>query len=336
MIISRTPFRISFFGGGTDYPGWYKDHPGAVLSASIDKYCYISCRLLPPFFKYKYRIVYTNREEVNKVSHIQHPSVRETLTFLNEKKGLHIHHDADLPARTGLGSSSTFTVGLLHALYALRGKIVSKKQLALEAIHIEQNLIKEHVGSQDQTVAAFGGFNKIEFKPENIEVHPITISLEKKDLFSRHIMMYFTGFSRIASDVARTQIMAIPRKKRELHTMYQFVEEAVKILNNKRPKFTEFGKLLHENWKLKKSLTSKISTSYIDSIYNTARKAGATGGKLLGAGGGGFMIFFVKPSRQPTVKAALKKLLYVPVKLEFLGSQIVYFRPDYNFDQNGA
>ena len=196
-------------------------------------------------------------------------------------------------------------------------------------------MIKEHVGSQDQTIAAFGGFNKIEFRPENIEVHPITINPDKIDNFSRHIMMYFTGFSRIASEVARHQIEAIPRRKKELHEMYQFVGEAVKILNNKRPSFIDFGKLLHENWKIKKSLTGRISTSYIDNIYETARRAGATGGKLLGAGGGGFMIFFVKPSRQPKVREALKKLLYVPVKFESLGSQIVYFRPYYNFDQNG-
>jgi len=331
MIFSRTPFRISFFGGGTDFPSWFKDHPGAVLSASIDKYCYIGCRLLPPFFSYKYRITYSDREEINHISQIKHPSVRETLRFLKENRGLHVHHDADLPARTGLGSSSTFTVGLLNALYALRGKMVSKKQLALEAIHIEQKMIAEHVGSQDQTIAAFGGFNRIEFKPSNIEVHPITIPQEKIDLFQSYIMMYFTGFSRISSEIAKHQVKAIPNKSSELKAMYAMVGQGVELLNSQRLSFDAFGKLLHESWKLKRSLTDKISTSYIDEIYNIAIRAGALGGKLMGAGGGGFMFFFVRPEQQPKVKIKLKKLLYVPVKLESLGSQIIYYRPDYNY-----
>ena len=332
MIISRTPFRISFFGGGTDYPDWYREHPGAVLSASIDKYCYISCRLLPPFFDYRYRIIYSQREEVNKVSEITHPSVRETLNFLQEKRGLHIHHDSDLPARTGIGSSSTFTVGLLNVLYALRGKMVSKKQLALEAIHIEQGLIKEHVGSQDQAIVAFGGFNKIEFKKDmNIEVQPITIDYDRLNFFQSHIMMYFTGFSRISSEIAKHQIKAIPSKERELKAMYGMVMEAVNILNNNKKSFDAFGKLLHESWKIKRSLSNKISTLHIDQIYEVARQAGALGGKLLGAGGGGFMIFFVRPELQPKVKEKLKKLLYVPVKFEYLGSQIIYYRNDPDF-----
>ena len=336
MIISRTPFRISFFGGGTDYPDWYRENPGAVLSTSIDKYCYISCRLLPPFFNYKYRIIYSLREEANKISEIRHPSVREVVKFLQEKRGLHIHHDGDLPARTGLGSSSTFTVGLLNALYALAGKIVSKKQLSLEAIHIEQNFIKEHVGSQDQTIAAFGGFNKIEFGENNIEVHPMTLDKNKLDFFQSHIMMYFTGFSRLSSEVAKYQIKAIPNKKKELKEMHEMVEEAVNILNSNHNSFDDFGKLLHEGWKVKRGLTDKISTPYVDQIYETAKRAGASGGKLLGAGGGGFMIFFVKPELQPKFKEKLKKLLYVPVKFEYLGSQIVYYRPDYNFNLKKA
>lgn len=332
MIISRTPFRISFFGGGTDYPLYYREHGGTVLSMSIDKYCYISCRLLPPFFNYKYRIIYSEREEANDISQIKHPSVRETLKFLGEKRSLHIHHDGDLPARTGLGSSSAFTVGLLNALYALKGKMVTKKQLALEAIHIEQNLIKEYVGSQDQTIAAFGGFNKIDFKTNgNIEVYPITFDSQKLNFFQSHIMMYFTGFSRIASDFAEHKIKAIPHKKKELKLMHEMVGEAVNILNDNHSSFDDFGKLLHESWELKRSLTDKVSTPYIDEIYGVARRAGALGGKLLGAGGGGFIIFFVRPDKQPKVKEKLGKLLYVPVKFEYLGSQIIYYRPDYNF-----
>ncbi len=330
MIISRTPLRISFFGGGTDYPAWYREHKGAVLSTSIDKYCYISCRLLSPFFNYNYCIVYTKREEVQQISEIEHPSVRESLKFLKERRGVHIHHDADLPARTGLGSSSTFTVGLLNVLYALQGKIVSKRQLAMDAIHVEQDLIKEHVGAQDQTITAFGGFNKIEFKGESIEVIPITLGDDKLDFFQKHIMMYFTGFSRFASEIAKHQIQAIPKKKTELKVMYGMVEAAVGILNKNSRSFDAFGKLLHESWKLKRSLTEKISNPHIDDIYATARKAGALGGKLLGAGGGGFMIFFVRPENQAMVKKRLKKLLYVPLRFENLGSQIVYYRPEFN------
>ena len=332
MIISRTPFRISFFGGGTDYPTYYYEHGGAVLSASIDKYCYISCRFLPPFFDHKQLIVYSQREVANKVSEIKHPSVRETIKFLKEKGGLSLQHEGDLPARTGLGSSSSFTVGLLNTLYALRGKIVSKKQLSMEAIHIEQNLIKEHVGSQDQTIAAFGGFNKIEFKRNrNIEVHPVTLDSNKLTFFQRHLMMYFTGFSRISSEVAEYQIKAIPYNKKQLRTMHEMVEEAVTILNTNNNSYDAFGKLLHEGWKLKRSLTDKISTPYVDEIYETAKRAGALGGKLLGAGGGGFMVFFVRPEEQPKVKEKLKKLLYVPFKFEDLGSQIIYYRANKNF-----
>lgn len=328
MIISRTPFRISFFGGGTDYPTYYKENPGAVLSASIDKFCYISCRVLPPFFDYKYRIIYSKREEINNISEIKHPSVRETLKFIGEKKNIHISHDADLPAKTGIGSSSSFTVGLLNALYALKGKIVSKKQLALEAIHIEQNLIKESVGSQDQVITAFGGFNKIEFMghTDNIEVHPIILEPKKIEFFQKHLMMYFTGFSRTASEIAAEQIKVIPQKKIELRTMYQMVKEALSILNRSVNSYNDFGKLLHENWKIKRSLTSKISTDKINQIYETAISAGALGGKLLGAGGGGFILFFAKPSQQPKIKEKLKKLLYVPFKFEYLGSQIIYYK----------
>jgi D-glycero-alpha-D-manno-heptose-7-phosphate kinase len=251
---------------------------------------------------------------------------------LKEKRGLHIHHDGDLPARTGLGSSSTFTVGILNALYALQGKIASKKQLAIEAIHVEQNLIKEHVGSQDQTIAAFGGFNKIEFNDDNnIEVHPMTLDQKKIEYFQDHIMMFFTGFTRFSSDVASYHVKAIPKKKNELKKMYEMVGEASDILNSNSKSFDAFGRLLDENWKLKRSLTGRISTPYIDNIYETAKRAGALGGKILGAGGGGFIMFFVKPPMQKIIKDKLKKLLYVPVRFDYLGSQIVYYKPEHEF-----
>jgi len=332
MIISRTPFRISFFGGGTDYPVWYNEHGGAVLATSINKYCYITLRHLPPFFDYKHRIVYSKQEIVKNISEIQHPSVRETLRFMNWDHGVELHHDGDLPARTGLGSSSAFTVGLLNALYALKGKMVTKRQLALEAIHIEQNRIKENVGSQDQVIAAFGGFNKIEFGGEqHIQVKPITLDPEKIQLFQDHLMLFFTGFARTASEIAGEQIKKTREKKNELKRMSGMVDEAVSILNGNSSDITDFGRLMHENWMIKRSLTNKITTPLIDRIYETAIKAGALGGKLLGAGGGGFILFFVEPESQPKVKEKLKKLLYVPFKFENLGSQIIYYAPPNNF-----
>ena len=332
MIISRTPFRISFFGGGTDYPVWYKEHRGAVLATSIDKYCYINLRHLPPFFDYNYRFVYSKSEHVQDISEIQHPSIRETLRFMDSDKGLEIHHDADLPARSGLGSSSSFTVGLLNAMYAMKGKMVTKRQLALDAIHIEQDLINENVGSQDQTSAAFGGFNKIEFGGEQeIQVQPITIGAKKSQDLQDHLMLFFTSFSRIASEIAGEQIKKTPNKTAELNRMREMVDEAIGILNSSDSDITDFGRLLHASWMIKRSLTDKISTSQIDQIYETAMQAGALGGKLLGAGGGGFILFFVEPEFQPMVKEKLKDLLHVPFKFDTLGSQIIYYAPSDNY-----
>jgi len=328
MIISKTPFRISFFGGGTDYPVWYRENQGAVLSTTIDKYCYITIRYLPPFFPHKHRIVYSKIEMVNDINEILHPAVRATLQFLNIDKGIEIHHDGDLPAKTGLGSSSSFTVGLLNSLYALKGVIPSKLQLAKEAIHIERDILKENVGAQDQVAAAFGGFNKINFNgKDEIKIEPITIGKERIKQLENHLMLFFTGFSRTASDIAKSQIENTPNKKRELSLMYQMVDEAIKILNEKGD-IKDFGKLLHEAWLLKKSLTDKISTPEIDNIYEKALQAGALGGKLLGAGGGGFMVLFVPPENQPGVREKLKNLLEVKFHFENEGSKIIYYNPD--------
>ena len=328
MIISKTPFRISFFGGGTDYPVWYRENQGAVLSTTIDKYCYITIRYLPPFFPYKHRIVYSKIEMVNDINEILHPAVRATLQFVNIDKGIEIHHDGDLPAKTGLGSSSSFTVGLLNSLYALKGVIPSKLQLAKEAIHIERDILKENVGAQDQVAAAFGGFNKINFNgKDEIKIEPITIGKERIKQLENHLMLFFTGFSRTASDIAKSQIENTPNKKRELSLMYQMVDEAIKILNEKGD-IKDFGKLLHEAWLLKKSLTDKISTPEIDNIYEKALQAGALGGKLLGAGGGGFMVLFVPPENQPGVREKLKNLLEVKFHFENEGSKIIYYNPD--------
>lgn len=328
MIISRTPFRISFFGGGTDYPVWYQENGGAVLGTTIDKYCYISGRCLPPFFDHKYRIVYSLVEHVQNIDEIRHPAVRATIHYMQIADGMEIHHDGDLPARTGLGSSSSFTVGLLHTLYALKGVMPSKMQLAKEAINIEQNLLKENVGCQDQVMAAFGGFNRVSFGCDGeIDVRRVTIQPERLELLQNHLLLVFTGFSRMASDIAGVQIQQTPNRKRELTAMHQMVDEALKILNSDGD-ITEFGKLLHENWQLKRSLTNKISTPQTDSLYETAMKAGATGGKILGAGGGGFMLFFVKPELQLRVKKALDGLLSVPFRFENSGSQIIFYEPD--------
>ncbi|MFH1582621.1 MAG: kinase [bacterium] len=328
MIISRTPFRISFFGGGTDYPVWYRENKGAVLSTTIDKYCYITLRYLPPFFPHKHRIVYSEIEMVKDVNEILHPAVRETLKFLKIDKGIEIHHDGDLPARTGLGSSSSFTVGLLNSLYALKGFIPSKLQLAKEAIHIERDLLKENVGAQDQVAAAYGGFNKISFNGnDEIKVEPITIKKEKIKQLEDHLMLFFTGFSRFASDVAKDQIKNTPQKREELIQMGQMVDEAINILN-KGENILEFGKLLDKTWQIKKTLSDKITTPEIDSVYQRATKAGAIGGKLLGAGSGGFMLFFVPPESQPEVRAELKDLLEVKFNFENEGSQIIYYHPD--------
>lgn len=327
MIISRTPFRISFFGGGTDYPGWYEEYGGSVLSTTIDKYCYITIRYLPPFFEHKYRIVYSKIENVKCISEIQHKAVRALLEFCKIEKGVEIHHDGDLPARSGLGSSSAFTVGLLHSLYALRGTMVSKFQLAKEAIHLERDILKENVGSQDQIAVAYGGFNKIIFaKNKDFRVEPVTLNKAKIQQIQNYLMLVFTGITRFASEIARHQINNIPNKKEELKIMHQMVEEAMEILNSNKD-ILEFGRLMHKAWELKKSLSEKISNTRIDNIYTAALKAGAVGGKLLGAGGGGFMLLFVPPERHQNVREALKKLLEVKFCFENEGSQIIYYTP---------
>jgi D-glycero-alpha-D-manno-heptose-7-phosphate kinase len=329
MIITRTPFRISFFGGGTDYPAWFNAHGGEVLSTAIDKYCYITCRHLPPFFEFKHRIVYSLIENVRHWDEIKHPAVRAVLEWAKQEQGLEIHHDGDLPARSGLGSSSSFTVGLVHALAAMQGRLIAKDDLARDAIHIEQDLIKENVGSQDQVAAAFGGFNRIEFKRcGGFQVSPVIIPRRRIDELQSHLMLCFTGLSRIASEVAQDQIANMGRRERELHRMRSMVEEAVKILHSATTPIEQFGKLLHDSWMLKKELSAKVSTAEIDALYAAAREAGALGGKLLGAGGGGFLLLFVKPELQAAVKERLKHLVHVPFGFDEGGSRVVLYQPN--------
>jgi D-glycero-alpha-D-manno-heptose-7-phosphate kinase len=329
MVITRTPFRISFFGGGTDYPAWYKEHGGAVLATTINKYCHITCRHLPPFFDHKHRIVYSRAELVNSIEEIQHPSVRATLTWAGCEKGLEIHHDGDLPARAGLGSSSSFTVGLVNALKALEGKYISKEELAGCAIHIEQNVIKENVGSQDQVSASFGGLNCITFNRNDMfQVSPVTLGEARLQEFQSHLMLFFTGFTRFATDIAKEKIKNFKNRESELKQMREMVDESIQILQSNNTSIDSFGALLHESWKFKRQLSDKVSTPEIDAIFEEALSAGAISGKLLGAGGGGFVVFFVKPELQAQVRERLKRLVYVPFKFEFSGSRVMHYQPE--------
>jgi D-glycero-alpha-D-manno-heptose-7-phosphate kinase len=328
MIITRTPFRISFFGGGTDYPAWYQEHGGVVLATSINKYCYISCRYLPPFFEHKSLIAYSKIEMVKSNGDIEHPAVRGVLSYLKIEDGVEIHHDGDLPARSGLGSSSSFTVGLVHALAALKGKYISKEELAANAIHIEQNVIHENVGSQDQVSAAYGGFSRIEFRHDDtFAVSPVILDKDRLNEFQSHLMLCFTGFSRVASEIAKSKINNFKSREVELKRMKEMVEEAIQILQNTGTPIEEFGKLLHQGWLCKRSLSNKVSTPEIDGIYEAAMRAGATGGKILGAGGGGFLLLFVKPQLQPRVYECLKHLIHVPFNFENSGSRVVLYQP---------
>lgn len=334
MIISRTPFRISFFGGGTDYPVWYREHGGAVLATTIDKYCYISCRYLPPFFEHKSRIAYSKIETVKSNSDIEHPAVRGVLSYLKVEEGVEIHHDGDLPARTGLGSSSSFTVGLLHALYALKQTMPTKMQLIREAIHVEQDILGENVGCQDQAITAHGGLCRIGFLPDDtIHVTPVIVNRQRLAELQAHLMLYFTGFSRTASEIAKEQIEKTKDRKSELSAMFQLVSEGTSILTGNSD-LASFGSLLHEGWRLKRSLTSKISSSEIDQIYDAARKAGCIGGKLLGAGGGGFMLLFARPEDHLRIRKALSQFLCVPFGFETNGSQIMYYEPGALIERN--
>jgi D-glycero-alpha-D-manno-heptose-7-phosphate kinase len=325
MIISRTPYRISFFGGGTDYPAWYRRHGGAVLAATINKYCYLTCRYLPPFFEHRIRVVYSKVEMCQRPEEIIHPSVRESLKFFKIDRGIEIHHDGDLPGRSGMGSSSSFTVGLLHALHALQGRVAGKKQLAGESIHLEQNVLKETVGSQDQVCAAYGGLNKISFFPNgDFSVQPMTLSHERLQELNSHVMLFYTGILRTASDVASSFVTGMDKRERLLKQMRDAVDQSCVILNG-RGSLAPFGELLHKAWLAKCKLSNKISNPEVDDMYAQARAAGAIGGKLLGAGGGGFLMLFAPPSRHARIKKRLNRLIQVPFQFEFAGSQIIFY-----------
>lgn len=329
MIISRTPFRVSLFGGGTDYPAWFREHGGAVLGFAIDKYCYISLRRLPPFFTHRHRVVYSKIETVTELSEIQHPSVRACLSELNVQYGAEIHHDGDLPARSGLGSSSSFTVGLLNALHALNGRMTTKNFLAREAIRIEQEVIGENVGSQDQVWAAYGGMNHIHFLADgSFDVRPLVIRPDRQKKLMGSLMLFFTGLSRFASEVAAKQIDNIKSKRVQLSDVAAMTDQAMAVLSSESRDLRDIGQLLHESWLIKRGLSDAVSNSEIDQIYQAALEAGAVGGKLLGAGGGGFMLFYVEPEHQQAVRERLKPLIQVKFDVDRDGSKIVVYEPE--------
>ena len=327
MIIAQTPYRMSFFGGGTDDEGFFKEYDGAVISTTFDKYCYTTIRHLPRFFDYSNEIVYGVMERTKSVDEIKHPAVRNIMKYLDMHE-LRVVYEADLPARSGLGTSSSFAVGLLNACYALKGKYADKKKLADDAIYIERVLCNEAGGIQDQIAASFGGFNRIDFRADGYTVSPIVFSTDRQKELNKRLMLFFTGFSRFSSDIAQSQIKATRDKTAELLEMKALVDDVQRLLVSGSD-LSEFGRLLDYTWKLKRSITSDISNNDIDILYNKAIDAGALGGKLLGAGGGGFLLFYVEPEYQPSVRKVLEDLIYVPFEFENEGTRIMYYRPEY-------
>lgn len=326
MIISKTPFRMSFFGGGTDFPDFYKMYGGSVISTTFDKYCYVNVRHLPRFFDYATELVYSKIERVTDVEEIWHPAVREAMKYLDMHE-LRISYEADLPARSGLGTSSSFAVGLLNSFYALKGRYADKKKLADDAIYLERVLCKEAGGVQDQIAAAYGGFNRIRFSDSGYCVDPIIVSQERKRLLNDNLLLFFTGISRFSSDIQVDTQKSLKDKTTRLLEMLSLVDQAEQILTSDCD-LKEFGRMLHYTWTLKRGISSGISTTSIDVLYGTARNAGAVGGKLLGAGGGGFFLFYVEKEKQKAVIEALSDLLYVPFSFEDKGTRIIHYSPE--------
>lgn len=327
MIITKTPFRMSFFGGGTDIENYFKENRGAVLSTTFDKYCYVNVRHLPRFFDYSTEISYSKMERVTDVDAIQHPAIRNAMKMLNMYE-IRLTYEADLPARSGLGTSSSFAVGMLNAFYALKGKYVDKRTLANEAIYLERTLCNEAGGWQDQIAASFGGFNRINFNADGYEVFPIIISPERKKQLNDNLMMFFTGFTRFSSDIQKVNMLGKDEKKAQLKQIYNLVDEAEKVLTDKRVDLDDFGRLLDVTWKLKRQTSAAISTNNIDRLYEKGIEAGALGGKLLGAGGGGFLVFYVQPEKQKFVHLAMKDLMYIPFRFEDGGTRVIHYTPE--------
>lgn len=334
MIITQTPFRMSFFGGGTDFPDFYCEHGGAVLSTTFDKYCYVTVRHLPPFFDYKTHLTYAKMEYVNSWDEIEHPAIKEAMRMMDMHE-LRLTYESDLPARSGLGTSSSFSVGMINAFYALKGKYADKRKLANDAIYLERTLCKECGGIQDQIAASFGGLNRINFMSDTYEVKPIIISPERKKQLNENLLLFFTGFSRFSSDIQKQTQSVLNNKKQILFEMLDLVDEAEQVLIDKTCNLNEFGKLLDYTWQLKRGMTTSISTEFIDILYQRALKAGALGGKLLGAGGGGFLLFYVEPDKRQSVLIAMKDLLHVPFCFENSGTKIIHYTPE-SYNSTGA
>ena len=328
MIITKTPFRMSFFGGGTDMESFFLNYGGAVLSTTFDKYCYVNVRHLPRFFQYSTELSYSKTERVTEIDSIEHPAIRNAMKMLDMHE-IRLTYEADLPARSGLGTSSSFAVGMLNAFYALKGKYADKKKLADEAIYLERVLCKEEGGWQDQIAAAFGGLNRIEFHSDGTyDVRPVIIHPDRKARLNNSLLMFFTGFTRFSSDVQKANALGYAEKIRQLQEMYELVDEAEKVLEDKNRDLNEFGFLLDRTWRLKRQTGSAITTGSIDALYEKGLQAGALGGKLLGAGGGGFMVFYVEPEKQNAVREAMKELMYVPFRFEDEGTKVIYYSPE--------
>ena len=335
MIITKTPFRMSFFGGGTDMEEYFREHGGAVLSTTFDKYCYVTVRHLPRFFDYKTHLTYSKMEYVNTYDEIQHPAIREAMRMLDMHE-LRLTYEADLPAKSGLGTSSSFAVGMLNAFYAIKGKYVDKKKLADEAIYLERVLCNEAGGWQDQIAASFGGFNRINFTANGYDVLPIIINPERKQQLNNNLLMFFTGFTRFSSEVQKANFSGDTQKKQiTLKRIHQLVDEAEKVLVDKHANLDGFGRLLDETWRLKRQTGSAVSTNSIDALYEKGIAAGALGGKLLGAGGGGYLVFYVEPEKQDEVKNAMSDLMYVPFKFEDGGTRVIHYTPEIYESQTG-
>lgn len=328
MIITKTPFRMSFFGGGTDMKDYFRENGGAVLSTTFDKYCYVNVRHLPRFFDYSTELSYSKTERVTNVEDIQHPAIRNAMKMLDMYE-IRLTYEADLPARSGLGTSSSFAVGMLNAFYALKGKYADKKKLADEAIYLERELCQEAGGWQDQIAASYGGFNRINFGPNGYEVLPVIISPERKKQLNDNLMMFFTGFTRFSSEVQKANnVSGTEDKRAKLKKMYELVDEAEAVLTDKGRDLDDFGRLLDTTWRLKKGTGSSISTNSIDGLYEKGIAAGALGGKLLGAGGGGFLVFYVQPEKQEMIREAMKDLMYIPFKFEDSGTRVIHYSPE--------
>lgn len=327
MVITKTPFRMSFFGGGTDMEDYFSKSKGAVLSTTFDKYCFVTVRHLPRFFDYSTHLTYSKMEYVNSYEEIQHPAIRNAMRMLDMHE-IRLTYESDLPARSGLGTSSSFAVGMLNAFYALKGKYVSKKKLADDAIYLERKLCNEAGGWQDQIAASFGGFNRINFSSDGYEVLPVIISPERKKMLCDNLMMFFTGFTRFSAEVQQTNNICKADKMKQLTEIYSLVDEAEKVLTDKHTSIDEFGRLLDYTWKLKKATGSAVSTDIIDQFYEKGIKAGALGGKLLGAGGGGFLVFYVQKDKRENVKKALNDLMYIPFEFENGGTQVIHYSPE--------